>query len=519
MNLQEIIEQLKSEFKRQFDISPLCLVSDKVIDDLKETIFNDYQIAIPEALFTQKVNRDMLNVIYLLSDLPFTSNYFKVHLLTRQTYSQTNIMQIVNSHFPFTNSDLILVNRKEQFIFILNETEDNRINVRFCTVSIRVDAVNRRLQTRFDNIVIPTQCLIPSNTQFQQVELPHMNFNHNFYDLLDRKYKLTMNNNELHTTNEITNKTKIYSIMDKNVLRTLGNLKNTRKIDNVNCRFLNPNLSYFFTSITKEIPINHLFALFDINEKEFLKTFKAVTYITNPIYCLGLGGLMSNFLFWCQRIQNYFDLPYTFKKLKVYEPDNLEFDNLFRIPLNWKDIKIPTGNYQNHFLDKVWQMTENSARLSKLLLMHTTDIAQDLELHYTMFDGNYERLLKGAILIGGVDLNSRLEIFNKWGRTNSDITFICPTHSNDTLRIDFYPNFNHEVLIETYGSVDLNKFLLTMFKMTIELLKVLANKSYDNEDNTKKLDVNHLTYTLADTDFKANSQKYKCLKDVCYIFN
>lgn len=332
----------------------------------------------------------------------------------------------------------------------------------------------------------------------------------NVFRTLSRRYKFT--SNSIRYTNEITDKTKVYSIMDKNIVRAIKHLNDVNALYNRNTVIINPNLSYFAEEYNRQIPIEHLFALFDIDTKELKSNLKKVWYLTNPVVCLGLGGLMSNFLYWCERFRDYFELDYIFKQLLIFEPDSLEFSNLFRIPLNWKDMKI-----RDDISDKQLRqfMNDSSFPFSKPVnykLMLTNSI-RNLSPKIRTYNQRFQYInLKNCILIGGPDLETRKRIFENYA--DSDKYFICTTHSNNTFSIDAFPDFDRELTVETYGSIDLNKFLLNMFKMSVEVIKILANKEFVGKVKHKFLD-----YSVDNEDFIANSQKHKCLKNIAYSIN
>ena len=363
---------------------------------------------------------------------------------------------------------------------------------------------------KWDNLHVPIQCIKNISNELVYLdskEPTYVNYTKDIAETLRRKYQCITNG--VRFTNEVDSKTKIYTIMDKNILQNFERINPFHDhIESNNCVLLNPNLSYFVPNIDKQIPIPHLLALFGYDEKEILKTLKQVSYMTNPIFCLGFGGLMTNFAFWCKRLQDYYGLEHIFKQFNVYDPDTLELSNLFKIPLNWKDYKVRT-NCQDVFLNNLIPEAERRASLYKIDLFNTvTSICSKYRLSNKYF--NY-RVLKNAILIGGVDLDSRAEIYDTF--INTDITYICASHYNNISDITIFPKLDRELTIETYGTINLNNFLLSMFKTTIELLKLLASGDYKGDDR------NVMRWNINDEDFISNSKKSKVLKNICYAIN
>lgn len=394
-------------------------------------------------------------------------------------------------------------------VLLISETDSDKIKIR------QVYYIN-------NDFAIPSKCLITiddlNNMPYKKISLKYSEISSNINDVLGRKYKLPMDLNEVIYTNDNPEATK-YIINDRNTLRLVSQSYNHYSLDSTftdNRVLLNPNLNYF-TPFCKEMPIEHLLALFDVTPKDMLAILKKVSYLTNPIVSLGLGGLMSNFFFWTDRLREYFNLPFIFKRVRIYDYDELDYSNLFRFPLNWIDYKLRNKSTAIEELsdfistEDPHYFTSSNNSVSKVLLFKSVNrVADKCELYNNAF--NFD-ILAHSILIGGPDLDTRLRIYTEYSN-NPNISFICPTHADETLDITFYPHFDNQLLIESYGKINLNRFLLTMFKMTIELLKILANKEFVGKYKHK-----HLEWKFNGEELIENSKKHKCLKDVCYIIN
>lgn len=366
----------------------------------------------------------------------------------------------------------------------------------------------KNLDIKLDSNIIENKFIIKKDTlKFKEnLIFSTEQIKSNILRQLERRYSFYSN---LEFTNDINDKTKIITIMDKNILRTISyeNYKNKYSKD---CVLINPNMSYFAKSIKQEIPINHLLALFDVTEKEILNILKKVKSLSNPIVSIGLGGLMSNFFYWCYKLKEYFDLNYLFKQIVVFEYDNLEFSNLFRIPLNWKDRTI-----NRYFKDNLIRQFDSEYRNNNNIEFKKIELQEELlnlspKVRLKSYQFNHINL-KNSILIGGPDLDTRLKIYDNYSK--SDIYFLCATHKNNTIKIDSFPKFDRELVVETYGTLDLNRFLLSMFKTTIELLKILGNKEFKQDT------FEHLKWQWKDNNFIENSKKHKCLNNIAYAIN
>lgn len=511
------IQQVKEALEKK---GHLVFIDDTYNDQklFKEWLFLKHSIYLSIKEF-DKLDNDVKLLLLVASQYPTlediaqvscqTSNYVHLNLLDPIRYIKDQINRVRVYSSVYNNESVIIRLSK-------NEDDENKIYSQIFFLDFTDSFLQKNGPFNVHSKVkrIPT-FVIKRNLTMIQCNESQIKYEYNIDNVfrsLSRRYKFTTDN--LRYTNEITDKTKIYSIMDKNIVRAIKHLGDRNALYNRNTVIINPNLSYFAEQYNRQIPLEHLFALFDIDEKELKSNLKKVWYLSNPIVCLGLGGLMSNFLYWCDRFRDYFELDYIFKQLIVFEPDELEFSNLFRIPLNWRDLKVTdkVSDYQlRQFIDEgISDLTYSREYHYKTLLMKSvrnlSPKIRKYEMRFTYIN------LKNCILIGGPDLKTRKDIFENY--SGSDKFFICTTHSNNTFSIDAFPNFDRELTVETYGSIDLNKFLLNMFKMTIEVIKILANKEFLGKVQHKYLD-----YSVDNEDFIANSQKHKCLKNIAYAIN
>lgn len=495
-----------------------------------DVTLNGYSLYLPTELIERVKDRDKL-LQYLLATryrligecCKFNPQFnFIFNIITDDINMKTNVRLIetkIEQYFGYRYED----NFKGNLFLDIQTLDEYSLKVRALTLSLKDEfLVKHNFYNNF-NHYIPA-CMVLKQENFNVPEnYTSINYADNAKNILDtlrRRYKMTSDN--VIYTNEITDKSKVYSIMDKNILRNINNYNFNNNVPyNDKLVILNPNLSYFSEGLVREIPIPHLLALFDIQEKEMLSICKKVSYLTNTIVALGIGGLMSNFLYWCYQFKEYFRLDYMFKQLIVFEPDELEFSNLFRIPLNWKDRKtrMCVTNEKLRALLASYRYGEISDEPDTFKKINLIDGIRSISPKLRSYDMRFQRInLKNCIFIGGPDLDTRDELYNYYiaGEANKyqNASFLCTTHSNNTFSIDAFPKFDRELVVETYGSIDLNKFLLNMFKMTIEILKILANKEFEGKVNHKFMD-----YSIDNEDFIANSKKHKCLKDIVYAIN
>lgn len=476
-----------------------------------ENILGTYSILIPKEisdLYEKYNNKDTLLDLFILSSLD--KDTLCKFLYKNKVYESNdfNIQDDAPIYF-YTNRNNIDIPIEQYLLAVLTD-KGQTTSVEIYSIDFEIDSNSSSIPiTPYKTIYIPNKCFINTQTEVSYIKnekIDYPNITTSLVETLRRKYQCVVNN--VRFTNEITDKTKIITIADKNILRTFERNYYCDSPIQSNQVLLNPNLQYFASNLDKQIPIPHLLALFDYDEKEVLKTLKKVSYLTNPIVSLGFGGLMTNFFFWCKRLQDYFNLDYIFKNVHIYDPDSLEIDNLFRIPLNWKDIKIKQP-INDIVLTKLFQEPCYKKKFYKISLFESiTSICQKYRLNNIKFPFY---TLKNSILIGGVDLETRIKLRQKY--LDSDTTYICASHYNNITDITIFPDFDPELVVETYGTINLNNFLLSMFKMTIEMLKLLASKDIYADNKTI------MRWDIENEDFITNSKKSKTLKDIAYVIN
>ena len=338
---------------------------------------------------------------------------------------------------------------------------------------------------------------------------------HEFYRQLFVRYDVS--NKDAVFTNEIKKDTDILYIYDKLILKNKLNSfsANETSFDNSSKVVINPNVGKHLGIPT--IPIDHLLGIFGVDEDKLYKTMKDISYMTNQFVIVGLGGTMNNFMHFSHELMKYFKMDYLFKKLAVFERDDLDLTNLPRITLDYTNKQITRKDMFDQ--QKSHRFSQRNKEHSKIGLMsNISDIALGLKLMNEWFSTTNAN----TFYIGTPNLSTRNLISNaikgtgRWTSVEKSV-FICPMHSNDELLIYKNPSIDDgDLAIETYGSIDINKFLLTMFKMTIELLLMIPEQWQYRENDYERL---LLKYKLEDTDFKTNSANCKALKNICYSFN
>lgn len=278
----------------------------------------------------------------------------------------------------------------------------------------------------------------------------------------------------------------VYSIMDRNTMYEDWNKSHTMesKLDDGSYLF-NPNMARIMHC--NVVPTKTIFNILGEDENVVKDNLETIIKKKLDIVIVGLGGSMSNFVYWTERLAEYFGIKeHIFKSALIYEEDKLEVSNLFRIPLDYisplylKSINIDTRK-----------------GYSKALMMYNTkQFCKEFVLvdRYLNENDDFKRIDNAYDFIIGSPILKTRDLLSK--ATNK---FICPLHSNNDLYIFENPKIeNFETMIESYGSINLSYFFLNMFKMTLECLNLMATRKELLQDNLV------LEYSSKNIDIESN---------------
>lgn len=451
------------------------LINIKLIKDYDS--LTNYQIKYLTTLFKLselKINPSQIEVVKHYN-FPITT-LKDVRVKTIRGVIDTNLMDLYSD---FTGDELFLIDEKRTLTLFFVTFMNSKGNLH--------------------KVFIPSSFLISEKT-YKEIEYTKQSIYINYtntdgvLDSISHRYNLSTSN--VIFTNEINKNTRINFIQDKNYMIKLNLKKNTYTISKNNF-VINPNIYREYLSSSSLFPLEHLFELFNVDRVKLKRSLEKISYITNRFVALGVGGTMGNFLYWIKQFQEYFDLPYVFKKLIIFEDDSMEFHNIFRIPLL---LPNECGNIIR------------AIQKSYLALYNCRNITLDMRINNCLlleYSRNFHQLQGSSIFIGTPDIATRqvLEQLN--------CKFFCPTHQNNTIKIVESPTIEGSLFYETYGNIDLNKFLLNMFNMSINLIYTLA----ENGKNPPEKNKLHFKQSFEEINFVENSKKSKLLKNIAYAIN
>ncbi len=201
---------------------------------------------------------------------------------------------------------------------------------------------------------------------------------------------------------------------------------------------------------------------------------------------IGLGGMNFNVLQNLNELALYANTYNIFNKVKVYENDTLEFSNIFRF------------NLPNIPIESKFPRTKTELLLTSLNYKAVSNIVYTASPHYFTVDTSTEMHYS---YIGAPDLKTREEIFSF-----SNIQFYSLTHQGNSVYMHYRPKVEASLLTETYGSIDVPRFLHNTLKVTLTLLEQLAKDEVPQEDSLL------LAHTFNEDFLEVNTKKkYKMI--------
>lgn len=235
-------------------------------------------------------------------------------------------------------------------------------------------------------------------------------------------------------------------------------------------------ISPFIASVlgVKQIPINQLIRILGYTEKDIKQLFDAVKAKELTFVFVGAGGTGLNTAVWLNNLAEASNSINLFKKVYVYEEDDIEFSNLLRFPINPSMI-APILCLNSSKLDLISNYISRLSRNKPIF--SATFIGNNYHSYnYELFrnewnsdKSNYNYYTREkVVLYGAPDIRTRVNLSNA-GR------FIAATHADNGCSIYLNPEQDTTIQVESYGMIQLNTFFMNQLHMAIKLLEILAS--------------------------------------------
>lgn len=251
----------------------------------------------------------------------------------------------------------------------------------------------------------------------------------------------------------------------------------------------------------KQIHISELITMLGFTKTDISKLLQGVKNKGLNIILVGIGGTGSNFLYFMHKMTEWVGKDEIFVSVSAYDADKYDVPNMLRIPFI---PKLP-GNFTNG-PQKVVSIPPELKLLSRLFSSnHVNFLPQTL----TSLVASRSVEKKNTILYGAPDMATR-----EW-MSNSDFTFIAATHKDNEYSLIENPEIDQDLIIETYGKINLSMFFMNHLSMTIRFLEELRDRTEPfgtypgpvKEDGSPGELIKRMNHTIDSQDFMVKHEQ------------
>ena len=243
----------------------------------------------------------------------------------------------------------------------------------------------------------------------------------------------------------------------------------------------------------KKLHISELVTMLGYTKTDISKLLQAVKNREYIITLVGLGGTGSNFLHWMSEMSEWTGKTRIFNTIHAYDDDDFDIPNMLRIPF------VPQFKTADQNSKKVNCLPRKFEELSHRWISHTNRL-EGKHLTNSQVGG-----LKHTIIYGAPDIATR-----SW-LSASPYTFIAATHRDSEFSLVENPAVDDELMMETYGKINLSKFLLNHLTMTIKFLEHLRDRDRERgtteEHSILRANFDEMYAAQLAVGFKAGSKK------------
>jgi len=243
----------------------------------------------------------------------------------------------------------------------------------------------------------------------------------------------------------------------------------------------------------KKLHISELVTMLGYTKTDISKLLQAVKNKEFMITLVGLGGTGSNFIHWMYQMSEWTGKSRIFQTIHAYDDDDFDIPNMLRIPF------IPEFKAANQTAKKVDCIPRKFEDLTFRWYTHSkrledTDMTQSKAGH-----------VNRTIIYGAPDIATRAWL------SASTYTFIAATHRDSEFSLVENPAVDDELMMETYGKINVSKFLLNHLTMTIKFLEHLRDRDRPcgttEEHSILRANFDEIYQEQLTAGFKAGSKK------------
>ena len=256
----------------------------------------------------------------------------------------------------------------------------------------------------------------------------------------------------------------------------------------------------------RELPLDDMLTMVGYTKERITELLTNVRAKKLNIAFAGYGGVGTNTVYWLTELCNMSNIQGLFNKIIISDFDRLSLDNVFRMPnpfktfsaLKHKDMIFndPNNRYTRiAYCENSLYKTQTIPTDSFKALSTKAPYYGTRPLDGSTFNENHIDHLYNWIVYGAPDIESR-KLFSK--ALNRDFperpnyydncladhikAFISATHGDDNCGLVINPSYlenESNLMMESYGIIQLNVFFFNQLKLAISFLEVLEKYSLD----------------------------------------
>ena len=256
----------------------------------------------------------------------------------------------------------------------------------------------------------------------------------------------------------------------------------------------------------RELPLDDMLAMVGYTKERITELLTNIRAKKLNIAFAGYGGVGTNTVYWLTELCNMSNIQGLFNKIIISDFDRLSLDNVFRMPnpfktfsaLKHKDMIFndPNNRYtRTAYSENSLYKTQTIPTDSFKALSTKAPYYGTRPLDGSTFNENHIDHLYNWIVYGAPDIESR-KLFSK--ALNRDFpehpnyydncladhikAFISATHGDDNCGLVINPSYlenESNLMMESYGIIQLNVFFFNQLKLAISFLEVLEKYSLD----------------------------------------
>ena len=265
----------------------------------------------------------------------------------------------------------------------------------------------------------------------------------------------------------------------------------------------------------RELPLDDMLAMIGYTKQRITELLTNVKAKKFNIAFAGYGGVGTNTVYWLTELCNMTNIQGLFNKIIITDFDKLSLDNVFRMPNPFKTLlalkhedmifnrvtnTYTKTEYRFNSLYKTQTIPENSL---KALSAKAPYIGTDALSGYT-FHEHHVNNLYNWVVYGAPDIESRRILSEAIHGPSSDHSnsydsrlaehikaFISATHGDDICELSINPSYlenESNLMIESYGIIQLNVFFFNQLRLAIAFLEVLERYSLEELEVFKDIE-------------------------------